>query len=226
METLYEDEFLIIVNKKAKQWIHPMPGERGSKNCLLFDVRDHLKSRVYAINRLDRPVSGICLFAKNPGVVRDFQEIWHEDTTLKKYLCLHRGKLQAAGKFNSSLSKQSVFKAEKSEERQEALTLYKPLTYFEKEFCTYTEVEIKTGRYHQIRRHFRKAVMPLIGDRKHGKGKINRHFEEVYGLDRIFLHCHQVNFQHPICHKQINIDSPLPENLQNVLKLLTRKTSL
>ncbi len=221
MEALYQDEFLIAVSKKPKQWIHPMPGERSSKNCLLFDVRNSLGQYVYAINRLDRPVSGICLFAKSPEVVRDFQEIWHYPSTLKQYKCLHRGKLEGSGEFNSSLSKQGVFKTDKSDIRQEALTLYKALSYFEKEFCTFTEVKIKTGRYHQIRRHFRKAIMPLIGDRKHGKGSVNRHFEKVYGLDRLFLHCDRIEFQHPLLDEKIIIKEDLPDNLKAVLQQLS-----
>lgn len=217
MQIHFEDEYIIAVEKPAKLFVHPMPGERESKNCLLFQVRDHHSSHVYAINRLDRPVSGIVLFAKRNKIVPLFQEIWHTDSTIKKYECLHRGKLTEQGKFNSALSKRGTFKSVNKEIKQEALTLYRPIEYFESEYCTHTEVEIKTGRYHQIRRHFRKAVMPLIGDSKHGKGKINNHFREQYELHRIFLHSKSLEFHHPVTKEAIKINSDLPQELESVL---------
>ncbi len=219
MNILMEDEYFLAVEKPAKQFVHPMPGERESKDCLLFNVRDHINCHAYAINRLDRPVSGIVLFAKNPEVVTAFQNIWHDDTTHKKYLCLHRGKLETAGFFDSPLSKKGAYKSRDNKElKQEALTLYQAIEHFPHEFCTYTQVEIKTGRYHQIRRHFRKAIMPIIGDRKHGKGVVNKHFEDKYSLDQIFLHCHELSLVHPYTDKKIYITNALPDNLKAVLK--------
>lgn len=218
LKVYFEDEWIIAVEKPAKLFVHPMPGEKDSKNCLLFQVRDHVGKHVYAINRLDRPVSGIVIFAKDATIVSAFQTIWHAQTTIKKYLCLHRGKIHLPGKFDSELSKQGVFKQEsKKELKQVALTFYSPIQYFPQEFCTYTEVEIKTGRYHQIRRHFRKAIMPLIGDRKHGKGVVNQHFQQKYELDRLFLHCTKLAFTHPLSQQYIELNSKLPSELSAVL---------
>jgi tRNA pseudouridine65 synthase len=217
---LFEDEHIIAVCKESKRFVHPMPGERESKNCVLFDVRDHLNKHVYPINRLDRPVSGVVLFAKAPEVVTRFQEIWHMPSTQKKYKCLHRGKLEQAGVFNSALTKKGSFSSVKSSIKQDAITLYDPKHFFKDHFCTYTEVEIKTGRYHQIRRHFRKSVMPIIGDRTHGKGPVNRYFEEKFGLNQIFLHSCQLRFVHPFTTSDILIESEIPENLLCVLSKL------
>ncbi|MBD64805.1 MAG: hypothetical protein CME62_06335 [Halobacteriovoraceae bacterium] len=220
MEILFEDKYVIAVTKPAKQFVHPMQGEADSKDCLLFSVRDHIQTKLWPINRLDRPVSGIVLFAKSPEIVTKFQDIWHLDSTQKKYTCLHRGLLEESGVFNSPLSKRSVNKEIHKDIKQEALTLYNPLQVFKHEFCTLTEVEIKTGRYHQIRRHFRKAVMPIIGDRKHGKGVVNNHFLEIYGLDRIFLHAKELIFIHPYTSHPIHISCTLPIELLSVLKKL------
>lgn len=220
MNILYEDDDLIAVSKPAKLFVHPMPGEKDSRKCLLFEARDYVGEHVYAINRLDRPVSGICLLAKNPSIVGLVQQNWHNESTRKKYLCLHRGELKSEGVFNSSLSKRGAYKSVNKEIKQEALTLYRPKEFFPKEFCTFSEVEIKTGRYHQIRRHFRKAVMPIIGDRTHGKGVVNRHFESNYGLDQIFLHSYELEFIHPYSKEGIKLNSPLPLALENVLRQL------
>lgn len=220
MNILYQDQSIVIANKKANQFVHPISGDPESKDCLLFELRDHLGIHLYPINRLDRPVSGITLFANRPEIVTEFQTIWHDENTRKKYLCLHRGKLESEGRFDSPLSKKGIFKNDSQELKQSALTLYHPIEYFPSEFCTFTEVEIKTGRYHQIRRHFRKAVMPIIGDRKHGKGKVNNHFVERYHLNQIFLHCHYFECIHPITSERLELHCPLPENLSTVLSKL------
>lgn len=62
--------------------------------------------------------------------------------------------------------------------------------------------------------------MPIVGDRKHGKGVMNKHFEKKYSLNQIFLHSRSINFNHPITGKNVNIEADLPVNLKNVLKLL------
>lgn len=220
MEILFEDEFVIGVNKSCKQFIHPMAGEKESKDCLLFEVRDHLNKFVYPINRLDRPVSGIVLFGKAPEIVTQFQDIWHDTSTKKSYLCLHRGLLESPGVFDSPLSKRGAYKSVNKEIKQPAITRYTPLKIFKKEFCTFSQVEIKTGRYHQIRRHFRKAIMPIIGDTKHGKGKVNHHFRSEYDLNRIFLHSSQFECVHPVHKKILNIKCPIPQELEDVLEKL------
>jgi tRNA pseudouridine65 synthase len=218
MKVYFEDQYYIAVEKPAKKFIHPMPGERESKDCLLFDVRDHLESKIYPVHRLDRAVSGIVIFAKTPKAATKAQEIWNKKTTHKKYLCLNRGKIEKSGVYDVTLSKSGVSQSDiKKEIKQEALTLYNPIEYFHHEFCTYTEVEIKTGRFHQIRRHFRKDIKPLIGDRKHGKGKVNNHFADNYGMNRIFLHCHELEFNHPYTGELILLNSPLPDVLNNVI---------
>jgi 23S rRNA-/tRNA-specific pseudouridylate synthase len=221
MNILYEDEHIIVVEKQSKQFIHSMPGEKASKHSLLVQVRDQLGHYVYPINRLDRPVSGIVFFSKQAEWVQDFQDIWHVDSTKKLYLCLHLGELQGAGHFDSPLSKEGVFKSDKKDYKQHALTLYRAKEFFPQERVTLTEVEIKTGRHHQIRRHFRKVVKPIIGDTTHGKGAINRHFKELFGLDRIFLHCHRTDLILPYGnHKHLNITCDLPQNLKHVLEQL------
>lgn len=217
---LYQDNDFIIVDKKAKQFVHPMPGVPESKDCLLYEYRDLLGHYLYAVNRLDRPVSGLVILAKRPEVVDHFKNIWHSDQVQKKYLCLHHGHLTHSGQFDSSLSKRGAFKSVNKEVKQEALTLYDPIEFFPDLFCTFTEVEIKTGRYHQIRRHFRKAVMPIVGDSKHGKGRINRLFKEDFNLDQIFLHGHSLEFSHPVGENFISVKSELPTNLEQVLEKL------
>lgn len=217
LNILFENEKIIAVEKPANVFIHPMKEDPSSKeNNLLYQVRDHLDQYVYAVNRLDRPVSGIVLFTKNNEVVSSLQDIWHADETKKIYLGMCLGEINEAGKFDSPLSKMDSSAKEKV--YQDALTLYRPLEFFRSVRTTYLEIEIRTGRYHQIRRHFRKAVHPLIGDRKHGKGPINKLFHDNYGLEQLFLHCHKLVFLSPWNNQQITIDCPLPKRLSEILE--------
>lgn len=219
LNILFENERVIAVEKPANVFIHPMKEDSSSKeNNLLFHVRDYLNQYVYAINRLDRPVSGIVLFSKKNEDVSDLQKVWHQDTCKKKYLGMCLGEISIAGKFDSPLSRpRSSLHEVKKKVYQEALTLYAPLKFFENLRTTYLEIEICTGRYHQIRRHFRKAVHPLIGDRKHGKGFINKIFFEKYGLEQVFLHCNQLVYICPWSEQEINITCPLPQRLVEIL---------
>lgn len=216
LNILYEDQELIAVEKDAGVFIHPMKEDPSSKeNNLLFQVRDYLQQFVYAINRLDRPVSGIVLFSKQQELVARVQEQWHSPKTKKFYTALCMGEILEAGQFDSPLGKMDSNGKEKV--YQEALTHYFPQIYFKNEHVTLLKVQIFTGRYHQIRRHFRKAVKPLIGDRKHGKGPINNHFESVYGLKQIFLHCHRLELEHPVTKELLEINCKLPAALDYVL---------
>ena len=91
-----------------------------------------------------------------------------------------------------------------------------PQNQYPGEHCTYTfcDIEIKTGRMHQIRRHFARCVTPLAGDTKYGKGKFNRDLRERYNIHRLYLHCHTLEFEHPISKELIKVKCPLPEELK------------
>ncbi len=211
MRILFEDEHFIAVHKKSGLLVHPSDECRQDKVNLLFQVRDHLGHYVYAINRIDRGVSGIVLFGKYAEIVPQLQEYWHTDKVSKKYLALAHGDLEDEGRFDFELG-------DHNKVRKEALTVYRRLEQFKS--SSYVEVEIFTGRYHQIRRHFSRRMHALLGDRKYGKKKWNDEYLEKYQLERIFLHAHSLSFQHPLTEQMIEVSDVLPEDLQRTLSLL------
>lgn len=211
IEVLYRDDYIIAVNKPPKLLVHKSR-ECTDKDNLLKQLRNQIDEYVYPINRLDRAVSGIVIFTTNPEVVRKYQEIWHTDQIRKFYLALSRGLYNSPGEYNFALSDENKVK-------KEAHTLYDPLVRFKT--STLLEVEIRTGRYHQIRRHFARRVDHLLGDRKYGKKKYNDRYLELYGLSRIFLHAHQFQAKCPFSGEKIAISCPLAPDLVDVLKQMS-----
>lgn len=173
--------------------------------------------RVYPVNRIDKPVSGIVVFAKLPEGHRLLQENWPKDSTEKTYLTLCKGRLEFEGQFDFPLKNLN----NKSLPPKESLSLYYPLELFNN--YTYLSVVIKTGRKHQIRRQFSRRCHNLVGDSTYGKGVINTLFRKEFGLNQIFLHAHKLSFEHPYSKKSIEILCPLPDSLGEILEKLRIK---
>jgi len=209
IKVLFEDEYYIAVNKPHGLLSHPSNECRQVKENLLFDVRDHLGMHVHPVNRLDRGTSGIMLLAKSREAVPEMQKIWATDKIKKKYLALCHDAIEDPGQFDFELGNDNKVK-------QEALTLYTPLEVFTD--STLMDIEIKTGRRHQIRRHFSRRMHALLGDRKYGKKKWNDEYLEKYQLKRIFLHSYILEFEHPYTGEEIKLYCPLDEDLTGPLE--------
>lgn len=210
IEILFEDEHYIIVNKPSGLLVHPYKKESNERDHLMKRVKAQTGHYLYPIHRIDRPVSGIVVFALSSEAARDLQAIWKDNVT-KEYLTLCRRNLELPGVFNFELS-------DDNGNKKEALTRYFPIKLYEK--YTYCRVEIVTGRKHQIRRHFSRRCYNLVGDTKYGKGVDNRYFREEFNLNRIFLHSAKITFEHPYTNKVQVVQCQLPELLQNVLENL------
>lgn len=212
---LFEDDYYIIVEKPCHMLTHPYKAETNEKINLLFTVRDQIDTYLYPIHRLDRQTSGIVIFGKKPESVREIQEIWHTDKVKKEYLALVNGIIFEAGVFKFQLN--SLKKIP-----QDAKTIYKPIENFKE--ITLMNIEIETGRRHQIRRHFSRRMQHVLGDRKYGKKKYNDFYLNEFGLSRLFLHAHRFSFFHPFIEKEFQIQSDLPADLEKVLQNLRGST--
>ena len=213
IEVLYEDEYYIAVNKPAPMLTHPTQEDRKEKVNLLFALRDQINLKLYPIHRLDRQTSGVIIFAKIPKAVTLIKLIWNTDLVKKEYIALVKGIIDRGGKFEFPL---------KNENRkiQEAITNYNPIKIYKD--VSLVDVEIRTGRRHQIRRHFGRRMQHIIGDRRYGKKIHNNYYLEEYGLNRLFLHAHRLTFEHPYLLQKIVINAPLMDDLQLVLNKLDK----
>lgn len=211
---LFRNENLIAVEKPSGLLVHPYKKETNERDHLMKRVREQTGLYLYPVHRIDRPVSGIVLFGLSSEVVRELQRYWHKKSTVKEYIALVKGRFTEAGEFNFPL-----FNEQKKQE--EARTLYEPIKTFTT--TSLLRIRIRTGRKHQIRRHFSRRCCNIIGDKKYGQGKWNRFFQEEHGLSRIFLHAYRLELKLPFSDEKTEIISSLPEPLEQVLQSIERR---
>jgi 23S rRNA pseudouridine955/2504/2580 synthase len=176
------------------------------------------------LHRLDYETSGVLLFGKFPRDREALQEIWKHPDTKKKYIALVKGKLRGdkiaiplpARIYRHPVSQKGAENKIPAETRFRILKIFpgKPFP------LSLVEAEIKTGRHHQIRRHFAAIGCPVLLDSKYGDQKLNRMFRLNFRLGRLFLHAASIEFFHPFLKKSVKIEASLPPDLQSVLKKL------
>lgn len=210
LPVLYRDDLLVVVGKPSGMAVHR--GLSREKVVVLQTLRDALRRRVYPVHRLDRATSGALLLALDPGTARRLQEQFEAGTVGKRYLALVRGIPREEGVIDHPVPRGP------GGARVPAVTEFRRLATFER----YALVEAlpRTGRFHQIRRHFKHLSHPLIGDVRYGKGEHNRLFRERFGLHRLALHALELAFEHPGTGEPLRITAPVPEDLAGPLRAM------
>lgn len=211
---LYEDEWLLVVNKPAGMLVHPTSGQHSGTlgNAILYYYRTHnCDNGFHPVNRLDRNTSGLVLIAKRPEV----QHMLNQPTQQisKQYLAIAAAiptKNQDLIDMPIGRKPGSIIEREVRPDGQQAITHYRILTTF-REACL-LEITLKTGRTHQIRVHLSYIGCPLIGD-------------DLYGgptslLQRQALHAAKLSLLHPITKQELTITSSLPVDLANIITQL------
>lgn len=210
LSILYQDEFLVAINKPSG-----MPAHRGwaaDGSPALQVLRDQLGRPVWPVHRLDRAASGAMLFALCSEVARDMQALFADGRMAKRYLAVCRGSSSTLGHVCHPLS------TGPNGTKRPAATDFKLLGTFER-YGLYEAIP-RTGRTHQIRRHLRHASHPIVGDVRYGKGEHNRIFRERFGFRRLALHCREMAFTHPRGAGPIAVQAPLSEDLAQLLTRL------
>lgn len=226
LEILFEDENLVIINKPAGLLVHRTRQAFGEKENALIQLRDQIGSWVSPVHRLDRATSGILLFAKNEGILPLLKTKFMEREVQKNYLTIARGiPKEKEGLIDHPLQ------SERSKKLQEAQTKYRVLAESEIPFnstgryptsrYSLVEIELLTGRTHQIRRHLAHIRHYIIGDKKHGDNKQNTFFEKEFGLQNLLLHAWRLSFDHPISAQKISISCAPPAHFQKIMEDLT-----
>jgi 23S rRNA pseudouridine955/2504/2580 synthase len=220
---LYEDERIIVINKPSGMAVHGGSGISAGVIEALRAVRSDA-SRLELVHRLDRDTSGCLLISKKPAVLRILHELIRENRVDKRYLALLAGSWRKGTKrVDVPLLKNTLQGGERvvrvDPEGKPSETRFRRLQRYVD--TTLVEVELITGRTHQIRVHSAWLGSPVLGDTKYGDEAANRQLREQ-GLKRLFLHAHQIRFRWPGEKQDMVIEAPLPEALQTVLLKLKK----
>lgn len=214
LRILYRDADYIAVDKPAGLQVHRSWISEETEVFLLQRLRDQIGQRVYTIHRLDRPTSGVILFALSSEAARKMCEVFEQREVEKGYLAIVRGYADDEGHIDYPL------REEPHKPAQQAVTDYRTLARVELPIpvgryntARYSLVEVMplTGRSRQIRKHFHHIYHPLIGDTSHGEGRHNRLFREHFQVERLLLHAHRLALRHPGSGEAMTIQAPLPE---------------
>lgn len=234
LQILYEDDCLAIVEKPAGMVVHVGAGVRSG--TLVNALRFHFKSlsaaggdiRPGIVHRLDKLTSGLLVVAKTDAAHAAIAEQFQTRTVRKKYVALVHGHLaRPAGEIALPVARDRIHRTRMTTRRptgRSALTAYRVVREFEK--YSLLDVEIKTGRTHQIRVHLAALGHPVVGDSIYGaphKIWMPGHAAPVPTLDRHFLHAAHLSLTHPLTRRRLSFDSPLPQPLSDFLKALGAK---
>ncbi len=218
---LFEDEWLLVIDKPAGLVVHPGAGE---KRETVLDIFRHEYPGVGAmadserpgiVHRLDKDTSGVLILAKSEEAVRRMQELFQEREMRKTYLALVAGSMRFRnGTIDRPLARSLKHRArfevvgEDREDRRDAVTEFSVI----REFARFTFVRLmpRTGRTHQLRVHLAHFGNPVLGDILYGKSK-GRDFP------RLALHAFRIEFVHPFSGKLVTVTSPLPADLRRYM---------
>lgn len=221
---LYEDARILIINKPAGMAVH---GGSGLSYGVIEALRKwrHELHYLELVHRLDRETSGVLVLAKKRSALRQLHELLREGKVEKRYLALVQGNWQYGERvIDVPLSKNTLRSGERvvrpSEHGKEAISIFRPIAVTKT--ASLVEVQIKTGRTHQIRVHAAYAGHPVAGDDKYGDRAFNRRLATM-GLQRMFLHARGLAFTLEEPHKDIVINAPLDDELEAILEKLEIK---
>ncbi|WP_371372818.1 tRNA pseudouridine(65) synthase TruC [Thalassotalea aquiviva] len=226
---LYQDEYLVAVNKPSGLFVHRSFMDKHETQFALQMVRDQVGQYVYPLHRLDRPTSGVLLFALDADTARLMGQAFTDKFIKKTYLAICRGHLSGQGEIDHPLKEKLDKLGDKyvdpNKEPQHAITDYQALAHVTLPYAVgkypsvrYSLVKLfpHTGRRHQIRRHLAHLRHPIIGDVNYGDNKQNPFFAEHFGYRRLMLHAYQVGFTHPHTNQLLSITAPLDNQWQDL----------
>jgi len=216
---VYEDEFLIAINKPPGIPVHPGSKVSLGKSIIEMAVQKYPSDNIRLVHRLDKDTSGVLLLAKNGGTLRKLLKQLRSDGFQKHYQALVFGHLiKKSGTIDLPLQRQEHGKKVIAGSGKKSVTHFEVRK--ELENTTLVDVLLETGRTHQIRAHFAAIGHPLVCDDQHGNFAKNKIFRKKYGLKRQFLHASSLSFQHPETAKRIQMVAPFPVDLKDVMDSL------
>ena len=236
LDIVYEDEDIIVVNKRSGMVVHPAPGNYTGTlvNALLYHCKDSLSGiggviRPGIVHRIDKDTSGLLVVAKNDAAHLALSEQMSYHGVVREYHALVRGGMKnesgtvnlPIGRHPVDRKKMAVLKSTESGAR-EAITHYELIESYKS--ASYLRLFLETGRTHQIRVHMAHLGHALLGDEVYSSTKIR--FEKLHAplFDGQMLHARALSFVHPRTGEKMHFETELPENFKRAVELLRTET--
>ena len=225
LDILYEDDYVLVVNKPKDMVVHPSAGHTSGTlvNAVMAHCGEHLSGingvlRPGIVHRIDKDTTGALLICKDDVVHRDLAEQLKEHSIKRRYRAVVQGNLKEdEGTVNAPVGRHPTDRKKMAinhKNGKEAITHYKVLERFGQ--ATYIECRLETGRTHQIRVHMASLGHPLLGDTVYGSSK------NPYHLQGQALHAMILGFVHPITGEYLEFEAPLPEYFSKLLEKLRK----
>lgn len=240
LDVLYEDADLIIVNKRAGMVVHPSPGHESGTlvNAVLYRCRDFQAEAMMGddedsvrpgiVHRLDRDTSGVMVVAKSPAAFIRLSRQAREHSFDRRYVALVRGEFpEAKGVIRASIGRSLSIRGRMAVtpvKAREAVTRFSVRERFG--VASYIELELETGRTHQIRVHLRFAGRPVLGDPVYGVTDFSEWpvsetlRQALNALNGQALHAQILGVEHPRSGERMRFEAPPPEDFQRALEAL------
>lgn len=223
LNVLYEDEFIIAVNKPAGMVVHPAPGNWSGTfvNALLYHCKEienqfHQQSaRPGIVHRLDKETSGVLIAAKDLATQAKLTELFSSRQVKKTYVAVCAGN-PGCGELKASIGRHKQHRKQMCvrEDGREAITHYKTVTTDGK--LSVVKIDLITGRTHQIRVHMQHLHTPVLGDATYGNKQLNsRHL-----VTRQLLHSYKMSLLHPMTKKPLELIADFPEDIKRLFRKL------
>lgn len=222
LDVVYEDEWLAIINKPQGMVVHPASGHRNGTlvNALLYRFKGELSDingviRPGIVHRIDKDTSGLLLVVKQNGIHQQIAELIANHEIKRTYRAVVTGVIEEeCGTIDAAIgrSMENRLKNAVKKEGKKAVSHFEVLKRYKN--MTYVEVELETGRTHQIRVHFSYIHHSVLGDPLYGG------IRKGYKLEGQALHAFRLEFIHPVTKENIRVEAPLPEKFSELLKQL------
>lgn len=236
LEIVFEDEHVIVIDKPAGLIVHPAAGVHSGTlaNALAYHFQQLSNAgsiRPGIVHRLDKDTSGLMVVAKTESAHENLSDQFRAREVFKSYIALVYGVVKKEGRIEQPIARDPRNRTRMAivPGGRGALSLYKIRRSYDS--FTLLDVELKTGRTHQIRIHLSWLKHPVVGDELYGGGRDNnvqdvRLRAQIRKLKRQFLHAEQLSFRHPQTGEQMKFVAPLPAELVHLLdELETRRES-
>lgn len=216
VQLVYEDDDVIVINK-GYGLLSVGTGSQRREETAYNILKDYVKkkspaNKIFVVHRLDRDTSGLMMFAKSMEAQQAMQHNWNNMVISRTYVALLEGSLkQDEGTVRSNLaetSKYEVYSTKEEGEGRLSVTRYKVLE--RSHGYTLAEFSLETGRKNQIRVHAKDLGHPIVGDRKYGA--------KASPIKRLALHARTLRFVHPLTHRDMNFQTPVPSKFIGLLR--------